>query len=268
MKKEKILSPFILPGLLGIFLFYIVSFAESMYYAFTSGIDDRHFVGFSNFSDLMKNPAFLLAAKNTARFMLFGVAAVMILAVVVGWFLSDGSCSSVLYMLLVPIVVPSVAYLPGLRELLSGTGAADGKNLLQEQAFLMLLFVYVIKNLGYLVIVLYSAIREIPLELKEIYLLEKNEGPEYLFRVVIPLIRPSLLFCLIIAVMGCLKIYRESWLLFGDSPPLSVYMLQYFMNNNFEKLNYQRLSSAAVLLILVLAGVILLALHGGGHEEK
>ena len=41
--------------------------------------------------------------------------------------------------------------------------------------------------------------------------------------------------------------YRESYLLFGDYPHESVYLMQNYMNNNFYAVNYQRLSTASIL---------------------
>ena len=42
----------------------------------------------------------------------------------------------------------------------------------------------------------------------------------------------------------------------GDYPYDSLYMLQHFMNNTFESLDYQKLSSAAVLMSLVMVVII------------
>lgn len=63
------------------------------------------------------------------------------------------------------------------------------------------------------------------------------------------------------AVFGAsqaLKIYREAYLLYGEYPPNSVYLLQHYMNNHFYKLNYQRIASASLLLLGALLGAALL----------
>ena len=41
-----------------------------------------------------------------------------------------------------------------------------------------------------------------------------------------------------------------------ENPPAQVYMLQHFMNSNFYKLNYQRLGTAAFLVVLTLTALI------------
>ena len=60
--------------------------------------------------------------------------------------------------------------------------------------------------------------------------------------------------------MNIFKMYRESYLLFGDYPHKSVYMIQNFMNNNFQSVNYQRLSAASVLFFLLISvGIFFIA---------
>jgi multiple sugar transport system permease protein len=49
-------------------------------------------------------------------------------------------------------------------------------------------------------------------------------------------------------MINSFKVFREAYLLGGDYPHQKIYMLQHFMNNNFTNLNYQRLSTASVLM--------------------
>ena len=42
----------------------------------------------------------------------------------------------------------------------------------------------------------------------------------------------------------------------GDYPYDSLYMLQHFMNNTFQSLDYQKLSAAAILLCIVMIVII------------
>ena len=54
------------------------------------------------------------------------------------------------------------------------------------------------------------------------------------------------------------KVFREVYLLTGEYPVESLYMLQHFMNNTFKALDYQKLSAAAVLMSVVMVGIIAL----------
>ena len=58
------------------------------------------------------------------------------------------------------------------------------------------------------------------------------------------------------SLINSFKIFREIYLLTGDYPYESMYMLQTFMNNMFRSLDYQRLSAAAVLISIVMVIII------------
>ena len=51
-------------------------------------------------------------------------------------------------------------------------------------------------------------------------------------------------------------------MLYGPYPTPEVYMLQHYMNNQFQSLNMQKLSSAAYILFLVLGILLLLVFYG------
>ena len=54
------------------------------------------------------------------------------------------------------------------------------------------------------------------------------------------------------------RVFREAYLLSGDYPHESIYMLQHLFNNWFVSLDIQKLTAAAVLLVLAV-GILLLA---------
>ena len=256
---------FILPSLLGIGLFFLFPLAGSLSYAFTSGITERKFVPFQNFADLLHNPTFILAVKNTGIFIGMGVPALIALSLLVSAALQNRKYHWVYGPLLIPLVLPVSSYVLGWQALLGESGLWNTlfspetpiRILEGETARLSLLLIYIVKNLGYLTILLTSAMTSLPREYREVFRLDSSSEFHYAIRVLIPAIAPMLLFSLVIAVMDALKIFRELYALYGDYPPQSVYMLQNFMNNNFYKLNYQRLSTAA---FLVVAGLSLLIL--------
>ena len=61
---------------------------------------------------------------------------------------------------------------------------------------------------------------------------------------------------LILTIVNSLKIFRESYLLYGYYPDESVYMLQNYLNNHFAKLNYQNIGAAAVLFAVVVYSIV------------
>ena len=79
-------------------------------------------------------------------------------------------------------------------------------------------------------------------------------------------------FLLIVSLINSFKVFREVYLLTGDHPVDTVYMLQHFMNNTFNSLDYQKLSAAAVITagaMVVIIGMLFAIdkRFGGGTEE-
>ena len=50
--------------------------------------------------------------------------------------------------------------------------------------------------------------------------------------------------------------FNEIYLLKGDYPYPTMYMLQHFMNNTFSKLDYQKMSAAAIMMAVVMVIII------------
>ena len=85
-----------------------------------------------------------------------------------------------------------------------------------------------------------------------------SEGKKFRY-ITWPLLRPTFLFTIVLAVMNAFKCYREAFLLGGNYPHESIYLLQHFMNNNLQNLNYQKVSASATIItvfILFLSGLI------------
>ena len=57
-------------------------------------------------------------------------------------------------------------------------------------------------------------------------------------------------------MVNFLRIYRESYLLYGNYPDESVFILQNFQNNHFAKLNYQYISTAAIFFAVIIYTIV------------
>ena len=77
-----------------------------------------------------------------------------------------------------------------------------------------------------------------------------------MFYILLPQLKGTLLFCGTVAIMNYFLMFRDIYALTGSNPPVELYMLQHFMNNNFTNLNYQRLSTAAFLVFIVIFALV------------
>lgn len=272
MKKWEIKAwLFILPGLIGVLLFYIIPFLMSLYYTFTKGITDVQFIWFENFRNLFGNPTFERATKNTLIFILIGVPSITLISLFLSLLMSDKLYAFPRWAMLSPIIVPVASALMGWKILFDNGGIINkiiqllGGNTVdflgEKHAMALLIFIFIIKNMGYMIVIFTGAISSLEREYKEAFLLDSNSKLKYSLKVVVPLIAPIIFFVVIFSTINSFQMFREAYGLYGNYPPNTVYLLQHFMNNNFLKLNYQRLSTAAFILVTGISIIVSLFLN-------
>lgn len=123
-----------------------------------------------------------------------------------------------------------------------------------SQIVVVLLFIW--KNVGYNMILFMAALSNIPVDVIEVATLEGASKWQIFYKIKLRYLTSSILFVTLMSLINSFKIFREVYLLTGEYPYDSLYMLQHFMNNTFENIDYQKLSSAAVLMSLVMVVII------------
>ena len=261
---------FLSPSFLGVAVFFILPFGVVVYYSLIDGVGSQKFVLFDNFIRLFQNSAFRMAARNTLHFSVIAVPLAVILAIVLALLLEARIPlkSQFRTFFLSPMMVPVASgvliwqvlfnYNGTVNEFLMLFGA-DKIDWFQSdycQIVVMLLFLW--KNLGYNMILFMAALSNIPKELLEVADVEGASEWYKFFAIKLRYLSPTVLFVTILSLINSFKVFREVYLLTGDYPFEKLYMLQHFMNNTFKSLDYQKLSAAAVIMALVM--VVLIAL--------
>lgn len=235
-----------LPIFLGTVLFFVLPFGMVVAYSFGIGGGQSGFVGLENYRNVLSSQAFLLATENTAKFLLIGIPLLLMIALCVALLLrqtlfGQKLCSNTI---LIPLVLP-IASIVMVVEIL-----VPAQTLESPQAFWVLLALYLWKNFGYVTVLLLAGLSTIPQGLYDAAAIEGANVFQKLWHITLPLLKPSLGFGMVIGTINSFKSYREAFLLGGKHPHESIYMLQHFLNNNFENLNYARLAVASVMTAL------------------
>ncbi len=259
---------FLSPSISGVALFFVAPFVMVFYYAFTSSAVNGEFTGIDNFKALFQNNAFTLAAVNTVILLVIAVPAAVLLALFLAILLErelPGKSflrSAFLSPLMVPVasvvLIWQVLFHQNgvINTFLAGFGITAVDWFHSPWSRFVVLLLYLWKNLGYNMILFTAAIASVPKEQLEIAELE-GAGPfRKFFSVKIHYISSTVLFVTILSLISAMKIFREVYLLTGSYPYETLYLLQHFMNNTFRSLDYQKLSTAAILLALATSVVI------------
>lgn len=258
------------PVLAGLAVFFAVPFAITLWYSVTFGVGGASFVGLSNYAKVFRSSAFRLAAANTLRFLLVGVPLIMVLGFAIALLLQRKFAGTKLFrsVLLFPMVLPVASVVMVVDVFFAQYGIVNGwleslglpltDWMNSPRAFWVLIGLYVWKNCGYNVILMLAGLNMIPTELYQTADIEGASGWQKFTRITLPMVWPSLFFVFVMSVINSFKSYREAFLLGGKHPHDSIYLLQHFLNNNFENLNYQRLSVAAVMLFAIIFALVAL----------
>ena len=261
---------FLLPSLLGVGVFFILPFGVVVYYSMIDGVSSRNFVFLENFTRLFENAAFKMAARNTLKFSAMAVPLAVILAVALALMLEcriPGK-SQFRTFFLSPMMVPVASvvliwqvlfnYNGTVNEFLMLFGAERIDWLQSEHSMIVVLLLFLWKNLGYNMILFMAGLANIPRDLLEAADVAGASESYKFFAIKLRYLSPTVLFVTILSLISSFKVFREVYLLTGDYPYESLYMLQHFMNNTFRSLDYQKLSAAAVVMAIVM--VVLIAL--------
>ncbi|MBR2593513.1 MAG: sugar ABC transporter permease [Firmicutes bacterium] len=258
------------PGFAGVLIFFIAPFAVVVYYSFTRGVLDHTFTGMQNYSNVVHNSAFQLAMRNTFKFTIAAVPLAVVLSLFLALLLEQKMFGKSQWrtFFLSPIMVPiastilvwQVLFHSGgvINDFIAIFGVDKIDWLKSEYCLVVIVILFLWKNLGYNMILFMAALNNIPKTLLEAADVEGASAIHKFVHIKLRYLSPTILFVAILSIINSFKVFREIYLLSGDYPYDGLYMLQHFMNNMFRTLDYQRLSAAAVILALIMIGIIAL----------
>lgn len=261
MRRRQAVTGWLLaaPAVVGLLAFLVLPFCYTAFRSFTSGLGWGQFVGLENYAQLFGNRLFLLALKNTFLFLACGLALILPLSLFLALLLQKaGKWGKPLALaLLFPMVLPVSAIVIVVNLVFAENGLLSqltGPTPWMDSpfAFAILLGLYLWKNVGVATVILLAGLDTIPGELYESASMDGAGRWARLTKITLPLLRPEILVVTLLSTLNSFKNFREAYVLGGDHPHESVYMLQHFMNNNFENMNFPRLSVAAVVLFALL----------------
>ncbi len=275
-KKLKLAWPFLLPGLAGLLIFYVIPFVGGIWYSVTEGTLENKFVGFDNYVSVWNNTMFQMGLKNTMELSLICAPLLFLLSFLLaaglhrirpagGFFRSS---------VLMPYLMPSSAILliwllwfdygGPVNRLLVMLGSTRVNWMLGAELRLPVILLFLWKNLGFCVVIFMSALQSIPESLYEFATLEGASFMKQTFKITLPLAVPSAFLVAILSFVNAFRIFKEVFFIAGAYPddPEYIYTLQNYMNNMYSRLSYQNVTTAAYIfavIVFALFGVLFLS---------
>lgn len=259
---------FILPSFIGVLIFVLLPFLDVVRRSFTSVVAGE-WVGLKNYQVIFGNGAFQLAAVNTLKFLL------ICMPILIGLSLSVSVCldkqAKFGHMLksvyLVPMAVPVASIVIIWRVLfhkqgiisgligIFGLDAVDWMN--SKYAFWVLVLSYVWKNAGYNIVLWMAGLAAIPDSIYEAAKMDGAGGWQIFCKITLPNLGKVAYTITILSLLNSFKVFREAYLVAGDYPHDSMYLLQHLFNNWYRELSLDKLSAAAVIVAIVITLIVL-----------
>lgn len=270
----------ILPLAAGCGLFYAVPFLMVLQNSFQRGTGrSREYVGIETYRSMLHSSVFRLAFGNTLKFLVVALPLIILLSYAIALLLKSHAKKheTLKSVLLLPYVMPVVGTVLLVELLFSETGIINrglyalglpvADWLHSKSAFWVVVLLYLWKNTGYSVILLLSGLITIPEDHYAAASLDGATAWQQLRYITMPQMWYSVFFAAVFSLINAFKCFREIFLIGGTHPDQSIYMLQHFINNAFDKLNYPKLAVASVLLLLVLTVLFALSYRWVRRKE-
>lgn len=263
---------FLAPSLIGFSIFYLVPFGVGFLYSFQDRTVDGSFVGLDNYNTLLASSSFRKAATNTFLFTSVSVPLMILVSLLLAQLLNKKLFfrNWLQTAFVLPLVVP-VASIVMIWQMVfdwNGTLNAWLQNfnveridwMKSEWSIGVLAIVYTWKNIGYNIILFLAGLQSIPKDYYETADIEGAGRFHKWFHITLVYLTPTMVFVVLMSIINSFKVFRETYLIAGDYPHDRIYMLQHYMNNMFLSLDVQKLTAAAVLMVVCILIFVIMML--------
>ncbi len=282
-KEWLVFTGYLTPSFAGVLLFFFLPLLMVLYSSMQKSATNTTFVGMENYARVLGNKAFQLAAQNTLLFSAMAVPLAVLLALLLALILNTKLPGRSFFRsaLLNPMMVPVASVVliwqvvfsfnGSLNSFLGGFGLDKIDWMKSDWSRLVILLLFLWKNLGYNMVLFLSALNNVPAELHDSAKMDGAGSVRRFFSVSLVYLYPTIFFVSIMSLISSFKIFREVYLLTGAYPFDALYLLQHFMNNAFQALDYQKLSSSAIIMcvaMIIIVGVMFLLENRLGREVE
>lgn len=269
-KDWAMFTGYLTPSFVGVLLFFFLPLLLILKTSFQRSSTNTDFVAFQNYERVLTNDAFIAASKNTMTFAALAVPLAVIIALLLALLLNSGLPGKSIFrsILLNPMMVPVASVVLIWQVFFSFNGVMNGWGfyklfedhmidwLKSDYAQMVILFLFLWKNMGYNMVLFLSALGNIPDEILEAASLDGANALKRFFSIKMHYLASTIFFVAIMSLINSFKIFREVYLLTGDYPYDTLYMLQHYMNNAFKNLDYSKLSAGAIIMCVVMIIIV------------
>lgn len=226
---------FATPAIIGFSLFTLIPIGAALYFSFTDweiGGREINFIGLSNYKEMFtEDPLFYQALGNTFYYAIGSISVIMIVAFFVAILLNQKVKGLPIFRTIyyLPVVVPSIANImlwlwlfnPDfglLNNLLRQFGMSGSNWVFGQESALPSLILMSSWGMGNTMIVFLAGLQGIPTHLYEAAEIDGANDFQKFIHVTIPYMTPTILFNLIMSIIGSLQVFNEAYIMTDGGP--------------------------------------------------
>lgn len=273
---------FLSPGIGFIVLFVVIPILLTAWVSFHSWnmltpFAKMPYVGVENYRQILSDPVFLAALRNTFLYSLISVAIVLPLSLTIGIFLFQTKVWAsrlVRTLLFLPYVIPNVAvaivwgylYSPNYGPLNQILGffhipAQPWLGSVHE-ALISLVLLSLWQTVGYYTVIVLAGLTEIPKDYYEAASIDGASRWQTTRHITLPLLKRSITFIVIILTINSLQVFAPVYILTQGGPANSTNVVVYDMYRTaFNFLNMGQASAMAFILFLAILVMAIIELR-------
>lgn len=228
--------------------------------------EDIKFMGFKNYTSLLRDPNFGRVLKNTLVFAVGSTIPTIFLGMMIALVMDGASKGAGLYRTIIfaPYITPMVAisvvwswiFEPrvGILNFVMRLVSLPESQWLQSSktAMISVLIVTTWKSLGWTMIFYMEAIRKVPKSLLESASMDGANGFWRFIKITLPMISPTTFFLVIMSTISSLQAYDQIQVLTQGGPAGATRtLLYYYYQEAFQNFNTGKASAVAVILVII-----------------
>lgn len=257
---------FVLPTLVAFIIGFIWPFIWGVYLSFQrfTTVSKTTFVGIQNYLSVFQDSTFLHAFGFTAAFTVVSTVLINVCAFAIALVLTRGIKGTNIFrtVFFMPNLIGGILLGYIWQILLNGVLANLQKPLLALDAkagFVGLVILMCWQQIGYMMIIYIAGLQALPTDVLEAAAVDGANGRQTMFRIIIPLMMPSITVCSFLTVTNGFKLYDQNLALTNGAPSnMSEGLALNITRTFYGRMGWEGVGQAKAVLFFILVAVIAL----------
>lgn len=279
-RRNRLLYLLLTPWFVGFLAFTLGPMLYSFYISLTHWdmLNPPHFIGARNYANLMHDPLFWQSLKVTTLYAVISVPLGLLIALLLALLLNQRvrGLSFFRTIMYLPSVVSGVAvsmvflwvFNPdfGLLNSLLGYFNIKGPGWIESSTWALPSLIFMsLWTVGGPMIIFLAGLQNIPDELLEAASIDGAGSLRRFFIITLPLLTPTILFNLVLAIIGQFQTFTQAYVMTNGGPLHSTFFYVFYLfSEAFQQLNMGYASAMAWILFLIVLALTIFVMSTSG----